>query len=91
MPLSGYVRSMREVTRLALINSLRVIKWSWFGVVTNGRSCWRRNRELAQVVELVADPCNQPSFDSARTDDELLKACDGCGTPRTRRWLDAIR
>jgi hypothetical protein len=26
LPLSGYVRSMREVTRLALINSLRVIK-----------------------------------------------------------------
>ena len=38
-----------------------------------------------------SDLRNQPSFDSARTDDELLKACDGCGTPRTRRWLDAIR
>jgi hypothetical protein len=40
---------------------------------------------------MVADSRNQPSFDSARTDDELLKACDGCGTPRTRRWPDATR
>ena len=68
-----------------------MIKWSWFGVVTNVRSCWRRNSELAQVVELVADSRNQPSFDTARTDAELLKARDGCVSPRTRRWLGATR
>jgi hypothetical protein len=93
--LSGYVRSMRGVTRPALINSLRVIKWSWFGVETNGRSCWRTNSELAQVleqvIEMVADSRNQPPFDTARTDDELLKARDGCVSPRTRRWPGATR
>jgi hypothetical protein len=46
---------------------------------------------LAQVVETVADSRNQPSFDTARTDAELLKARDGCVSPRTRRWLGATR
>lgn len=66
-----------------MTNSLRMIARSWFGE-TNGRSCWRTNSELAQVAEIVADSRNQPSFDSARTDDELLKARDGCVSPRTR-------
>ena len=86
---------MRGVTRTASTPSLRVIKSSWFGVETNGRSCWRTNSELAQVleqvVETVADSRNQPSFDTARTDDELLKARDGCVSHRTRRWLGATR
>jgi hypothetical protein len=44
-----------------------------------------------QVVETVADSRNQPSFDTARTDDERLKARDGCVSPRTRRWPGATR
>jgi len=46
---------------------------------------------LQQVVETVADSRNQPSFDTARTDAELLKARDGCVSHRTRRWLGATR
>ena len=71
-----------------------MITRSWFGE-TNGRSCWRTNSELAQVLEqvaeIVADSRNQPSFDTARTDAELLKAHDGCVSHRTRRWLGATR
>jgi hypothetical protein len=71
-----------------------MITRSWFGE-TNGRSCWRTNSELAQVLEqvaeIVADSRNQPSFDSARTDDELLKARDGCVSPRTRCLPGATR
>jgi hypothetical protein len=44
-----------------------------------------------EVVEMVADLRNQPPFDSAGTDDELLKARDGCVSPRTRRWPGASR
>ena len=72
----------------ALELSMRVIKSSWLGVETNGRSCWRTNSELpqvllGQVIETVTDSCNQSWLDTARTDDEQLNVRDGCVSPRT--------